>query len=62
MLRQVVFLIPLLIILPRYMQVDGVWVSFPISDLVATIVTAILVAVQFRQLFNNVDNTVDKLR
>lgn len=62
LLRQVVFLIPLLIILPHYMQVDGVWISFPISDMVATIVTTILVAVQFRQLFNNVDNTVNKLR
>lgn len=62
LLRQVVFLIPLLIILPRYLQVNGVWISFPLSDLVATIVTAVLVAIQFRQLFNNVDNTVDKLR
>lgn len=62
LLRQVVFLIPLLIILPHYMQVDGVWISFPISDMVATIITAILVAIQFRQLFNNVENTVDKLK
>lgn len=62
LLRQVVFLIPLLLILPDFMGVNGVWTSFPISDMVATVVTAILVAIQFRQLFNNVDNTVDKLR
>lgn len=49
LLRQVVFLIPLLIFLPRYFDVDGVWLSFPISDLVATVVTAILIIIQFRQ-------------
>ncbi len=50
LLRQVVFLIPLLIFLPREFGIDGVWLSFPISDFIATIVTAWLIIVQFRQL------------
>ncbi len=50
LLRQVVFLIPLLIFLPRTFGVDGVWMSFPASDAIATIVTAILMVRQFRQL------------
>ena len=54
LLRQVVFLIPLLIFLPRDMGIDGVWVSFPISDLVATVVTTVLVVVQFRQISKSV--------
>ncbi len=50
LLRQVIFLIPLLLILPRYFEVDGVWMSFPVSDAVATIVTAVLIVKTFRQL------------
>ncbi len=37
--KQGFFLIPLLLILPRYMGVQGVWVSFPIADFLATVVT-----------------------
>lgn len=33
--RQMLFLIPLLNILPRYMMLDGVWLSIPISDSVS---------------------------
>lgn len=38
--RQVIFLIPLLIILPGRLGLTGVWISFPISDILATIITA----------------------
>lgn len=48
--RQVLFLIPLLFLLPTYFQLDGVWMAFPCSDFIATLVTAIMVIVQFRQL------------
>lgn len=40
--RQVLFLIPCLIILPLYWGQDGVWYSMPASDLVATVVSTIL--------------------
>ncbi|WP_442266602.1 MATE family efflux transporter [Tenacibaculum sp. ZS6-P6] len=39
LLRQSIFLIPLILILPIYYGLDGIWFSFPISDLLATIVT-----------------------
>jgi len=48
LLRQVIFLIPLLIYLPRLFNVEGVWMAFPISDAVATVVTLVLLARQFR--------------
>lgn len=48
--RQVIFLIPLLLTLPRHMGLDGVWLSFPVSDLLATIVTAAMILWQFRQI------------
>lgn len=50
LLRQVIFLIPLLIYLPRFFSVEGVWMAFPISDAVATVVTLILLVRQFREL------------
>ncbi len=50
MLRQIVFIIPLLIFLPRELGITGVWLSFPISDAAATVVTAALIVWQFRKL------------
>ena len=37
--RQVLFFIPLLIILPRFMGLEGVWWSAPVSDLAAVLIT-----------------------
>lgn len=48
--RQVLFLIPLLLTLPRLWQLDGVWMSFPASDAAATAVTIVLMIMQMRQL------------
>lgn len=38
--KQGFFLIPLLLILPKSYGIIGVWIAFPISDLLATLVTA----------------------
>ncbi len=48
--RQVIFLIPLLLILPRYWGIDGVWLSMPIADLVSVILATVLLVKQLRQL------------
>lgn len=37
--RQLIFLIPALVILPRYWSYTGVWCSFPAADLLSVIVT-----------------------
>ena len=37
--KQGFFLIPLILILPNYYGIFGVWVSFPIADVLATLVT-----------------------
>jgi len=37
--RQVLFLIPLVLILPLFMGLIGVWLAFPISDFLAALVT-----------------------
>lgn len=38
--RQVLVLIPALIILPKIFQLTGVWLSSPVSDIIASIITA----------------------
>lgn len=48
--RQIIFMIPLLFILPRIWQLDGVWMAFPFSDLAATIVTTILLVIEIRKI------------
>lgn len=48
--RQVIFLIPLMLWLSDAYGVEGVWLSFPISDICATIITFVLVIPAFRQI------------
>ena len=48
--RQIIFMIPLLYILPPHFGLDGVWAAFPISDFVATVVAATLLTVQLRRI------------
>lgn len=50
--RQVIFMIPLLFVLPPFMGLDGVWSAFPISDTVATVVAAILLVTQMKAIKN----------
>lgn len=50
LIRQIIFLIPLLYILPHYFGLNGVWASFPSSDAAATVVTLIMVWWQLRRL------------
>lgn len=39
--RQVLMLIPALIILPKFFQLTGVWLALPVSDITSSILTAI---------------------
>jgi putative MATE family efflux protein len=52
MTRQVLFLIPCLLILPRFLGTLGIWISIPVSDFVSTVVTAIVLIGQFRKFRN----------
>ncbi len=50
MSRQLLILIPVLLILPRFVGLKGVWLAGPIADLGSTLLTAVLVATQVRRL------------
>ncbi|WP_340820396.1 MATE family efflux transporter [Methanolobus sp. WCC4] len=43
MCRQIFFLIPLVILLPHYFDLTGVWMAFPISDMLAALLSLFLV-------------------
>ena len=47
--RQLLFLLPLLYMLPRYFGSDGVWYSFPIADTISSILTLILILRLFKK-------------
>ena len=47
--RQLLFLVPLVWFLPRQFGIDGVWYSFPVSDLMAASLTVVLLASLLRK-------------
>ena len=44
LLRQVILLVPLVLILPQFLNLAGVWAAFPIADGLAAAVTAFMLA------------------
>lgn len=48
--RQVLFLIPLVLILPKFFGLDGVWIAGPVSDLSAALLAIILMVRELRYL------------
>lgn len=51
LLRQVLLLIPALLILPKFFQLTGVWMAGPVSDLISVLITAYF----FRKEMNELD-------
>ena len=54
--RQLLFLLPLLYVLPMFYDVDGVWYSLPASDFVAAVVAGVMMVVYMR-IFKKQTNT-----
>jgi putative MATE family efflux protein len=50
--RQVFFLIPMVILLPLFFGLNGVWVSFPAADALSFLATLVLVLVMMKKLRN----------
>ena len=47
--RQLLFLLPLIYTLPLWLQETGVWISFPISDTLNIIISAVMIVKLFRK-------------
>ncbi|MCK5245413.1 MATE family efflux transporter, partial [Candidatus Bipolaricaulota bacterium] len=50
LLRQVILLTPLILLLPRFFGLSGIWASFPIADGVAALITGWMMIVLLRQM------------
>ena len=50
LLKQGIFLIPLILILPRYFGLNGVWYSFPIADLGTAIINFFFLRYAYQKL------------
>lgn len=48
--RQLLFLIPSLLLLPGFWGLNGVWLSMPVSDTLSTIVTAIFLIHEYKKI------------
>ena len=54
--RQLIFLVPGIILLPRIWGLDGLWIAMPVSDVLAFILSLLLLIYQLRQL-NRMEST-----
>lgn len=50
LLRQIILLTPLILLLPRFLGLSGIWVSFPIADGVAALITSWMMLFLLRQM------------
>lgn len=57
LLRQVIILIPMILILSKFLGLDGVWFAQPTADAISSILTAIVIFKEFRSY----EKTEDKL-
>ena len=48
LLRQVILLVPMMLVLPRFFGLNGVWFAQPIADVISFIVTFILVSKEIK--------------
>ncbi|MCB6414675.1 MATE family efflux transporter [Faecalimonas umbilicata] len=56
LLRKVILLIPLAIILPKFMGVMGIYRAEPIADVISVLITILLFTVTFKKILHNMEN------
>lgn len=54
--RQVLILLPLLFILPRFLQLKGIWIAGPASDFLSSLITTILILREMKKLNMKINN------
>ncbi len=50
MSRQILFLIPLILLMPLLLGINGIWISFPIADILAIILTGIFLYRELKRI------------
>lgn len=61
LLRQFIFLIPLLLLLPKYFGLDGIWYTQPISDVLSCTITVLVMVHTLRKYTNVQENVADEV-
>lgn len=56
--KQGFFLIPLILILPNYYGIFGVWISFPIADILATLVTGFFLKREMNRKLTHINDGI----
>jgi Na+-driven multidrug efflux pump len=60
MLRKVILLVPLALILPKFMGVDGVYYAEPISDILSATTATVLFCVLIRRILS--EESLNKIK
>ena len=55
--RQLLLLLPLILILPLFWKLEGLWYAFPLADSAAVLITAIMIWPEIRWLRKQADNS-----
>ncbi|MCF6139704.1 MATE family efflux transporter [Flavobacterium sp. K77] len=56
--KQGFFLIPLVLILPNFLGIFGVWIAFPIADVLSTVLTAYFLHREMNKKLKNIENGI----
>jgi Na+-driven multidrug efflux pump len=48
--KQILFVIPLVIVLPKFLGLDGVWIAMPVADFLAACLAAVLLITEVGRL------------
>lgn len=59
LLRKVILLIPLALILPKFLQVKGIFIAEPIADIIATITTCTVFFIKSKKIFSKENKMLD---
>ena len=56
MLRKIILLIPLALILPKFLGVKGIYIAEPVSDVISVIVTSVLFVITLKRIFSEMED------
>lgn len=55
-LRKIILLIPLALILPKFLGVKGIYIAEPVSDVISVIVTSVLCVITLKRIFSEMED------
>ena len=53
LLRQIIILIPCIIIIPKFLGLTGIWLAGPVSDMIALVITIVMFIKYSKELWTS---------